>query len=244
VLFQAINWTYAEYIRKKTGAYKVTTGFNNKGRIVNWGFAHFHTEEEREKASNGLKEMFNEGQILEKILMFNYGPPDCCYLCGQINHLAGEKQHKQQHCPLRKRPPPRNEEPEKRQQPQRSVNFAPWAQVNQQNKQVPPKKHEDDKRPNQENKSFQSNSSGHSQPLMQPQPQLKNSFAVLHTLENQESVEEEDKMSKKPEITHQENKWDFHSVKGTKTLTRSASSESLLKNSKKLKETKAKTRSR
>jgi hypothetical protein len=39
VLFQPINWTYAEYIKAKTGAYKVTTGFNNKGRIVNWGFA-------------------------------------------------------------------------------------------------------------------------------------------------------------------------------------------------------------
>ena len=31
VLFQTINWSYAEHIKKKTGAYKVTTEFNNKG---------------------------------------------------------------------------------------------------------------------------------------------------------------------------------------------------------------------
>src|ERR1700733_3933413 len=55
VLFQPLNWTYSEYIKKKIGAYKVTTGFNNKGRIGNWGFAHFQTTEEREKAGTGLK---------------------------------------------------------------------------------------------------------------------------------------------------------------------------------------------
>ena len=43
---------------------------------MNWGFAHFHTDEQREKASTGLKEIFQDGQILEKILIFNYGPPD------------------------------------------------------------------------------------------------------------------------------------------------------------------------
>ena len=96
--------------------------------------------------------MFNEGQILEKILMFNYGPPECCYLCGQVNHLAGEKRHKQQHCPLRKRPPPKHEELEQKQQ--RSVSFAPWAQIkNQQNKQGPSHRQEDKNNPSQESKS-------------------------------------------------------------------------------------------
>src|ERR1044072_5048653 len=121
--------------KKKTGAYKVTTGFNNKGRIVNWGFAHFRTEEEREKASSGLKEMFNEGQILEKILMFNYGPPECCYLCGQISHLAGSKRHKQDQCPLRRRPPPQRTE-ERKDTTSQTVHFAPWARISQGNRPI------------------------------------------------------------------------------------------------------------
>ena len=50
VLFQPLNWTYKEYIKSRTGAHKVTTGFNDKGRIVNWGFAHFHTEKKRPQA--------------------------------------------------------------------------------------------------------------------------------------------------------------------------------------------------
>ena len=142
VLFQPLNWTYSEYIKKKIGAYKITTGFNNKGRIGNWGFAHFQTTEEREKAATGLKEMFHDHQILEKILMFDHGPPECCYLCGQVNHLAGNKRHKQDQCPLRKRPPPRSDEIEttdekgERKKEQKNVRFNAWATVNQQNKQT------------------------------------------------------------------------------------------------------------
>ena len=105
VLFQAINWNYAEYIMKQTGAYKVTVGANNKGRIVKWGFAHFHSEEQLENAAEGLKKMHHDQQILEPITIHQFGPPSCCHLCGLIDDLAGDKKHKQKYCPLRKQPP-------------------------------------------------------------------------------------------------------------------------------------------
>src|ERR1700722_19488715 len=72
-----------------------------------------------------------------KILMFDHGPPECCYLCGQVNHLAGNKRHKQDQCPLRKRPPPRSDEIETTdEKEQKNVRFRTWATVNQPNKQT------------------------------------------------------------------------------------------------------------
>jgi len=237
VLFQTINWSYAEYIKKKIGAHKVTTGFNNRGRIVNWGFAHFHTEEERELASTGLKTMFNEGQILEKILMFNHGPPECCYLCGQVNHLAGDKRHKQEHCPLRRKPPPRDENLERN---QRFVNSNPWGKTNQQRPE--PNKREDEKNSSQEQKSRPSTPpTNPGSLLMQPQIDLRNSFSVLQTLEKQE---EDNIMGQKAEKGDKENKWKNPLTEGTKQLTRSTSSEFLSKRSDKPKENKMEARSR
>jgi len=176
VLFQPINWTYAEYIKGKTGAYKVTTGFN-KGRIVNWGFAHFNSEEEREKAAVGLKEMFHENQILEKIISFNYGPPECCYLCGQVSHLAGNKRHKQDQCPLRKTAPPKADVARKE---SKNVRFAPWAQTNQNKPKAAPAMQE----------ARQHSNSRVSTPLFT----LSNSFAAPQGLEEKvETINQENK---------------------------------------------------
>jgi hypothetical protein len=74
---------------------------------VNWGFAHFKTEEEREAATKGLQTMFLKGHVLEPILSYDRGPPPCCHFCGQVDSLAGEEGagHRQKECPLRfKRP--------------------------------------------------------------------------------------------------------------------------------------------
>jgi hypothetical protein len=107
VLFQEINWTYAKFIKEITGAYKVTVGATNKGRIVNWGFAHFRTEEEREAATKGLQTMFQMGHLLEPILSYDRGPPPCCHFCGKVDSLAGEEgsAHRQKECPSRARRP-------------------------------------------------------------------------------------------------------------------------------------------
>ena len=78
--------------------------------------------------------------------------------------------------------------------------------------------------------------------MMQPQLELKNSFAVLQTLESQ--VEAEEKMTQKPEIGSQKNKWDDHSVRAAKPLSRSTSSESLAKRSRKETQSRARSRSR
>ena len=107
VLFQEINWTYAKHIKEITGAYKITVGATNKGRIVNWGFAHFKTVEEREAATKGLQSMFKMGHVLEPILSYDRGPPPCCHFCGQVDSLAGEEGsgHRQKECPSRFRRP-------------------------------------------------------------------------------------------------------------------------------------------
>ena len=106
VLFQDINWTYAKHIKETIGAYKITVGATNKGRIVNWGFAHFKRKK-REAATPGLQRMFQKGHLLEPILSYDRGPPPCCHFCGQLDSLAGEKGtgHRQKECPSRvKRP--------------------------------------------------------------------------------------------------------------------------------------------
>ena len=91
VLFQDINWTYAKYIKETIGAYKITVGATNKGRIVNWGFAHFSTEDEREAATLGLQTMFQKGHLLEPILSYDRGPPPMLLLLWTIRLLGRRK---------------------------------------------------------------------------------------------------------------------------------------------------------
>ena len=233
VLFQPINWAYAEYIKKETGAYKVTTGYNNKGRIVNWGFAHFRGEKERENASAGLKKMFLDGQILEKILKFNTGPPECCYLCGQVSHLANEKRHKQDQCPLRRRPPPKEqitEEKEKRP----AVRFAPWAKVAEKRAQTSsptntlPKPRSQSSLPERKDSHVPMPISpltlGQAAPIFEQIP-ISNSFASLQDLDEQEEEKEEKNSDQK----HTNPTGNFQYRAKPTTLARSRSLESLKK---------------
>ena len=100
VLFQAINWKYQQYLKKSLNTFKITVGADNT-RLVNWGFAHFRSEKERDSAIPGLREMHTKGEILEPVTFYNRGPPQCCHFCGEIENSAGIIGHKATNCPKR-----------------------------------------------------------------------------------------------------------------------------------------------